>query len=146
MSLVGLASPSPSTSLSSSVKASSSWSNSLRENSNSSAAIGEKATKRTTATTSTTLNGIITTTKRKQATINNMVEPVEPKLESERTTTEQKSGVSILAANSFFNEFVDCMQNLPNRLQVLLTDLSTIDALVKSNVNINELFRSFKMS
>ena len=139
MSLVGLASPSPSTSLSSSVKASSSWSNSLRENS-SSAAIGEKATKRTTAATSTNLNGTTTTTntilKRKQATTNIMVEPVEPKLESERTTTEQKSGgVSILAANSFFNEFVDCMQNLPNRLQVLLTDLSTIDALVKSNAN-----------
>jgi len=71
-----------------------------------------------------------------------MVEPVEPKLESERTTTEQKSGgVSILAANSFFNEFVDCMQNLPNRLQVLLTDLSTIDALVKKRHQTLELIK-----
>lgn len=39
---------------------------------------------------------------------------------------------AIIVANSFFNEFVDCMQNLPNRLQQLFTEMSTIDYLVKS--------------
>lgn len=49
-----------------------------------------------------------------------------------------------IVTNSFFNEFSDCMHQLPNRLQVLFTELSTVDAQVKRKQHIPLfIFRSF---
>ena len=122
MSLVGIASPSSSSSVPS--LSSSSWSSSLRDSSS----LGG-GNKRAAAAI---LNGI--TKKKNMTTTTNITEPPPSKLEPEK---------GVLLANSFYNEFADCMQNLPNRLQVLFTDLSTIDSLVKS---IYILFRYARFS
>lgn len=36
-----------------------------------------------------------------------------------------------IRTNMFLNEFFDCIENLPNKLQLLLTELRNVDALVK---------------
>lgn len=54
------------------------------------------------------------------------------KSEANRKSSQHHHRDATIVTNSFFNEFSDCMHNLPNRLQVLFTELSTIDAQVKS--------------
>ena len=36
--------------------------------------------------------------------------------------------------NPFLNDFVDCIENLPNRLQILLTELRSLDVQVKGKL------------
>jgi hypothetical protein len=38
-----------------------------------------------------------------------------------------------IRTNLFLSEFFDCIENLPNRLQLLLTELRNVDAQVKGN-------------
>lgn len=53
-------------------------------------------------------------------------------LANRKTVASNRDENITIVTNSFFNEFADCMQNLPNRLQVLFTELSTVDEQVKS--------------
>lgn len=39
---------------------------------------------------------------------------------------------ALIRINPFFDDFVDCIENLPSRLQLLLTELRNVDVLVKA--------------
>ena len=49
-----------------------------------------------------------------------------------KQNTEQSSSSDKIKKNPFFDDFVDCIENLPSRLQLLLTELRNIDVLVKA--------------
>ncbi|CAF0702821.1 unnamed protein product [Brachionus calyciflorus] len=51
---------------------------------------------------------------------------------STNTTEQTLSDTTLIKLNPFFEDFVDCIENLPSRLQLLLTELRNVDVLVKA--------------
>ena len=49
---------------------------------------------------------------------------------SSGTVGELKTDEPSIAANPFINDLVDCIENLPNRLQLILTEIRDIDVQV----------------
>ena len=58
--------------------------------------------------------------------------------ETRKEETDEASKMTILESpislNPFINDFVDCIENLPNRLQLVLTELRNIDAQVNGTL------------
>ncbi|RNA40342.1 Inhibitor of growth 1 [Brachionus plicatilis] len=47
-------------------------------------------------------------------------------------TTERSPSSEKIKKNPFFDDFVDCIENLPSRLQLLLSEVRNVDVLVKA--------------
>lgn len=49
-----------------------------------------------------------------------------------KQNTERSPSSDRIKTNPFFDDFVDCIENLPNRIQLLISELRNIDVLVKA--------------
>jgi hypothetical protein len=50
---------------------------------------------------------------------------------------------SILSTNPFIDNFIDCIENIPNKLQLLFTELRAVDAQVNCKLNYFIFFKFF---
>lgn len=52
------------------------------------------------------------------------------------TTTTTTDDRSVIANNPFLNDFFDCIENLPSKLQILLSELRNVDSQVNGKFRI----------
>ena len=55
-----------------------------------------------------------------------------PQATNSKRSLDTTSPNTFIKINPFFDDFVDCIENLPSRLQLLLTELRNVDVLVKA--------------
>lgn len=54
-----------------------------------------------------------------------------PQATNSKCSLDATPSNTLIKTNPFFDDFVDCIENLPSRLQLLLTELRNVDLLVK---------------
>jgi hypothetical protein len=77
-----------------------------------------------------TLNTNISVESPATATTSGVQNPKE--MSTSRAVPSQRVDETTIIVNPLLNEFVDCIENLPSRLQLLLSELRNIDAQVNS--------------
>ena len=99
----------------------------------SSSAVGRSSGLGHSNTKSTKITNATTSSKNTARTVQNSSGKTSNATLTNKSSKHLASVDTLIHVNPYLNDYIDCIENLPNKIQLLLTELRSVDVQVKGN-------------